>query len=296
MILISGASGHLGGQVLNHLVAALPNTQIVASSRDVAKLSHLKAKPVALRQADYNDKDSLLRAFQDINTLFFVSGYAPNDQRLQQHQNVIAAAEEAGVHYICYTSFANAGSDSKFIFAEVHHQTETWIKQSKIAYTIFRNSWYADLLLQGLERSLEQGRYAAAAGEGKINSIPRSEIAQAIAQVIVDDTHKKHHHRQQTYTLSGPETFTYAEAIAWIADAYQRPLVYKDVSTEELRQQYGGNDPDGYEINAIISSYEAMKAGEYDFVSNDFEKIMGRKPVKVSSFIRDKAQQSLGEV
>lgn len=288
MILITGASGKLGGLVLEKLLDQLPEGEkLSASSRDPDKISHYGAKGVNIYAADYDDKNSLIRAFRGVRKVFFVSGMAPNEQRIRQHRNVVSAAVLAGVRRVVYTSFCQAGPSSKFLFADVHHQTEEMLKNSGLTYTILRNSWYADLLLEGIEQTLDSGTFKAAAGDARINSIPREEIANAAVKVLTTDAFGN-----ATFDLTGPDTFNYAEAVSWMSQAYGKPISYSEVNSEQLRKLYGGDSPNGYKINGIISSYEAMRSGEYDFVSDDFAQIMGRKPQSVKDFIREQAQQA----
>lgn len=288
MILITGASGKLGSLVLQKLTDQLPqDEQLIASSRHPEKIAHLNEKRVETRQADYADKNSLIRAFRGVRKVFFVSGMAPNEERLQQHKNVVSAAVLAGVRRVCYTSFFNASPSSEFLFAGVHHQTEGMLKNSGLTYTIFRNSWYADLLLEGIDQTLDSGTFKAAAGNARINSIPREEIANAAAKVLMADAFGN-----ATYDMTGPETFSYSEAVAWISEAYGKTVKYVEENPEQIRKLYGGDEPNGYKINGILSSYQAMRAGEYETVSDDFEKIMGRKPQSVREFIQQQAEAS----
>lgn len=288
MILITGASGKLGSLVLEKLITQLPEGEkLAASSRSPDKLSQY-GESVDIHTADYDDKNSLIQAFRGVQKVFFVSGMAPNDQRNQQHRNVVSAAILAGVRQVVYTSFCHAEPESRFLFAQVHHHTEELLKQSGLTYTILRNSWYADLLLEGIEQTLESGTFKAAAGDARINSIPREEIANAVVKVLTTDAFGN-----ATFDLTGPETFSYSEAVAWMSEAYGKAITYSEVNIEQLRKLYGGDAPHGYEINGIISSYEAMQAGEYDFVSDDFEKIMGRKPQSVKDFLLQQAQKPL---
>lgn len=288
MILITGASGQLSNLVLKKLLSHPPakGEKLAASSRDTERISHLEEKGVAIRQADYADKNSLIRAFRGVRKIFFVSGMAPNDERIVQHRNVVSAAVLAGVRHVCYTSFFNASPDSKFLFAKVHHQTEEMLKSSGLTFTILRNSWYADLLLEGIAQTLKSGTFKAAAGNARINSIPRVEIANAAVRVLTSVGFGN-----ATFNLTGPETFSYAEAVAWISEAYGKTVNYTEVNTEQVRKLYGEDSPNGYKVNGIISSYEAMLAGEYDVVSDDFEKITGRKPQSVREFIFEQASQ-----
>lgn len=288
MILITGASGQLGSLVLKKVKDQLPEGEkLAAISRKAGKLAYLKKQGVETRQADYMDKNSLISAFRGVHKVFFVSGMAPGEERIQQHRNVVSAAVLAGVRHVCYTSFFNAGLASKFLFAGVHHHTEELLKGSGLTFTILRNSWYADLLLEDIAQTLALGTLKAGAGDARINSIPREEIANAAAKVLATDAYGN-----STFDMTGPETFSYPEAVAWISEAYKKNISYVDVNLEQIRKLYGGDSPQGYMINGIISSYEAMKAGEYEVVSDDFEKIMDRKPQSVQAFIRQQAQQA----
>lgn len=243
-----------------------------------------------MRYGDYEKPPSLENAFSGIDRLFIVSsGHLPNEQRIEQHKNALNAAVEAGVQQLYYTSFFNAEASSRFHFAEVHRQTEEAIKASSIpAYTIFRDAWYADLFLEGIEQTLEEGKLYAAAGSGRINSIPRAEIALAIAITLAAGGHES-----QIYEFTGPEIFTYADAATWLSEAFGRAVNYVDLSIEEALEHFGGKGA-GQEdemLQGIVSSYEAMRANEYARVSDDFQKITGRPPLAVREFLKEQANK-----
>src|SRR5215211_2610227 len=92
MILITGSTGQLGKATIEFLLKKIPAGEVAALAREE-------------RKGDYDDKASLVVAFKGIDKLFFISG---NDvaNRQKQHENVVAAAKEAGVKHIIYTSFA----------------------------------------------------------------------------------------------------------------------------------------------------------------------------------------------
>ena len=105
MILITGATGHLGKATIDFLLKkGVSATNIVALVRDEAKAADLKALGVGLRKGDYNDAASLETAFQGIDKLLLVSSSDIND-RTAQHLNAVNAAKKAGVKHIIYTSF-----------------------------------------------------------------------------------------------------------------------------------------------------------------------------------------------
>ncbi|MCY1220972.1 Quinone oxidoreductase 2 [compost metagenome] len=81
MILITGATGHLGSAIIDNLLKTVPANQIVALVRDEAKASALKEKGVTLRVGHYNDAASIQQAVQGVDSVLLVSGVDAN--RLQ---------------------------------------------------------------------------------------------------------------------------------------------------------------------------------------------------------------------
>lgn len=102
MILITGATGHLGTSVIQTLLKKTAASNIAALVRDEAKAIDIKEKGINIRVGNYDDKASLDKAMQGIEKVLLISGGgAPNG--LEQHQNVVNAAKNAGVKCIAYT-------------------------------------------------------------------------------------------------------------------------------------------------------------------------------------------------
>src|SRR5262245_44573417 len=123
-ILVAAASGQLGRLVVEVLLESLPASQIVAGVRnsdgDAAKA--FAAKGVEVRKADYADPSSLTAAFSGIDKLLLISSNAVGS-RFSQHANAIAAAKQAGVKLIAYTSILHADT-TPLGLSEEHKQTE----------------------------------------------------------------------------------------------------------------------------------------------------------------------------
>src|SRR6478752_3085182 len=103
-ILITGATGQLGKEVVNALLKKTDAGAISVLVRDAAKAGDLKAKGIDIRVGSYDDEASLVKAFKGINTVYFVSS-SEMANRSQQHENVVKAAKEAQVKHVVYTSF-----------------------------------------------------------------------------------------------------------------------------------------------------------------------------------------------
>lgn len=111
MILITGATGHLGKATIDSLLdKGISPNMISALVRDEAKAQSLQERGITFIKGDFNDYESLVNAFQGIDTLFFVSS-SDIFKRQEQHENVINAAKAANIRRIVFTSVTRKTED-----------------------------------------------------------------------------------------------------------------------------------------------------------------------------------------
>lgn len=285
MILVTGATGHFGGAVLNFLLEkGMAATQISALVRNAEKAEDLKNKGVNLRIGSYDDYASLVSAFKGSDKLLLVSGSElPN--RSEQHENVVKAAKEAGVKHIIYTSFERKNereTSPLWIVAQSHLQTEKWLKESGLAYTILKNNLYLDFLpvLVG-NKVLETGTIYLPAGNGKVSFALRAEFAEATANILASSGHEN-----KVYDFTNVEAYTYDEVAKSISNITGKAIKYVSPTAEEYTQTLtkAGVPPDF--VRSVASFMAAQAEGELDVVSHDLEKLLGRKPTSLNDFLK----------
>ncbi|MBN9549659.1 MAG: NmrA family NAD(P)-binding protein, partial [Alphaproteobacteria bacterium] len=153
-LLVTGASGHLGRAVINHLLDTfkVPAARIIATTRTPANLADLAALGVSVRAADFDDQASLAKAFQGADRALVISTneLMIQGKRREQQLAAVSAAGKAGVAHILYTSLPNPEPGSPILFAPDHYDTEQAIKASGVPYTMFRNGWYDENLFMSL--------------------------------------------------------------------------------------------------------------------------------------------------
>jgi NAD(P)H dehydrogenase (quinone) len=104
MIVVTGATGQLGGMVVERLLTRVPAEEIAVSVRDPAKANALAGRGVRVRRGDYDDAASLAHAFDGAGQLLLVSAATTGEAALRQLGTAIDAARAAGVRRIVYTS------------------------------------------------------------------------------------------------------------------------------------------------------------------------------------------------
>ena len=130
MILITGATGHLGSNVIRQLLKTISTNQFIATSSNLRGLQKLEEEGLHARLADFSDSETLEKAFIGIDKLLLISTMDQN--RFEQHKNVIDAAKSNGVQHIIYTSLAIKDIQTSGVkdLMISHFQTEDYIKSS----------------------------------------------------------------------------------------------------------------------------------------------------------------------
>jgi NAD(P)H dehydrogenase (quinone) len=285
-ILVTGATGHLGKAVTESLLQKTDAANISILVRDAGKAEAFKAQGVDVRVADYNDYDSLLAAFKGIDKLYMVSG---NDlaNRIQQQDNVVLAAKQAGVKHVVYTSYQRknetATSPINFV-AEGHLNTEHKLKESGLSYTLLQHDIYADMIpIFAGEHLLENKTIYLPAGDGKIAYALRTDFAEAGANVLLDDAGK---YINQSIELGGSEALNWQQIAGIISDITGESIAYVSPSNEEFNTTLTKAGVPAEYIGLFSGFSNAAKEGEFENVSGNLEKILGRKPVTVPEYLK----------
>ena len=266
-IAITGATGNIGGAVSAALAAdAVPFRMLV---RDASRAPELPGTEVAV--ATFADADASRAALQGVEVLLMVSAAEAQD-RLDQHRAFVAAAADAGVRHVVYTSFLGAAPDATFTLGRDHWATEQAIRESGMAFTFLRDSFYLDFVedLVG-----EDGVIRGPAGEGAMAAVARADVARVATAVLREPSR----HLDRTYDLTGPAAITLEQAASVVSEVRGRPVSYHRESLEEAYASRQRWQPEPWQADAWVSTYTAIADGSLRKVSGDVERVTGRPPM-----------------
>jgi NAD(P)H dehydrogenase (quinone) len=278
-IVVTGATGHLGRFTVESLLErGVPAAEIVATGRSVDKLADLAARGVTVRHADYTDPASLKEAFAGADRVLLVSG-SEMGKRVEQHRNAVAAARDAGVSLLVYTSAPKA-DDTALLLAAEHRETEAIVKASGVAYVLLRNSWYIENWTAQIGTQLEHGAVLGAAGEGRVSGAARRDYAEAAAAVLTSDGHEG-----ATYELGGDVAFTLAEYAAEVTRQSGTTVVYTDLPVDAYTRTligFGVPEP----VAAIIADSDAgIVRGDLLSDSGTLRRLIGRPTTSLAEAV-----------
>lgn len=268
-IAVTGATGQLGQLVVNELLEQNTSHDIIAVVRDEAKAVHLAQRGAEIRVAAYGNPEALKAAFTGVDKLLLISS-SEIGQRIEQHQNVINAAQEAGVQHIVYTSAPRAAT-TNLILAPDHKATEENIAQSGLAYTILRNNWYTENYKDRVETARQTGAVVAAAGAGRVASATRADFAAGAVAVLLGTGHEG-----KVYELGGDYAWNYNELAETIGEMIGKPVVYKAVDAETLVDILKGAGLNEGTAGFVAALDSNIADGALAEVTGDLSKLIGR--------------------
>ncbi len=277
IIAITGVTGQLGRLVAKKLGEQVPADTILGLARNPAKAAGLG---VSVREADYTKPETLASALVGVATLLLISA-SEIGKRAAQHHNVIAAAKEAGVKRIVYTSLLHADS-SPLDLAVEHHATETELKGSGLPLTILRNGWYTENHTAWIGAALSGGAFLGSAGAGKVSCAPRADYAEAAVVTLTGEGHVG-----KTYELAGDDAYTLGELAAEISRQTGKAIPYRNVAETDYAATLAGLGlPEGL-AKAIAGWDVCASQGALFDDGRQLSRLIGRPTTPLSSVVAD---------
>lgn len=284
-ILVTGATGNLGGLVIDELLNKTEANNIVALVRDTQKAENLKAKGIDIREGNYDDENSLVKAFNEIEKIYFISG---NDleQRVSQHKNIVAAAEKAGVKHIIYTSFGRKDeSENSPIYpvAKGHLAAEEALKNASLGYTILKHNLYMEVIpLFAGENLLDSKTLFLPAEDGKTGFMARKDMAILAAEILTNEGHEN-----KTYEVSGEKAFSFAEITALISEVSDEEINYISPDAGEFAETLKGYGVPQPAINLTVMFAKGIAQGEFDETATIYKDLTGYKPTSLKTYLKE---------
>ncbi|MBN7812247.1 SDR family oxidoreductase [Algoriphagus sp. H41] len=280
-IAVTGATGQLGTLVIAQLKTQVSTENLVALARNTEKAGALGTE---VRPFDYAQPEILAKSLQGVDRLLLISS-SEIGHRFAQHSNVIAAAQQAGVKWIVYTSLLHAPESSLSLAGE-HVATEKLLAESGIAHTILRNGWYHENFISSIQASVAMGTYAGSAGEGKISAASRQDFAEAAAKVILDEKHIG-----KVYELAGDTAYTLTELSSEISEQSGKEVSYANMPEAAYADILKGAGLPAGLAEAIAGWDTSISQGDLLDESKQLSQLIGRPTSPVADTVQAALKQ-----
>ncbi|CDN48149.1 SDR family oxidoreductase [Neorhizobium galegae] len=230
-ILVTGATGNVGRQVVEHLVER--GADVRALVRDPSKA--VFPAGVSVVQGDFLDIDSLRNAMSGVSTLFLLNAVVPDE--FTQALIALNVARSAGIERIVYLSVIHAD-----VYVNVPHfagkfGVERMIEQMGFKATILRPAYFMQNDLMVKDVITGYGAYTMPVGAKGLAMIDTRDIAEIAALELLRRDQAAEPLALDRINLVGPETLTGTDIAAIWSDVLARPI------------SYGGDNTEGFEQN-----------------------------------------------
>ncbi|MEV6868011.1 NAD(P)H-binding protein [Streptosporangium subroseum] len=281
MILVTGATGTIGSEVLRLLVRR--GARLRALSRDPARLHLPVETDVEVVQADFEHPDSLHRAVDGVESVFLLT--APGARVPEHDLAMIDAACSAKVRKVVKLSAiggAEQGTGRGARPSDWHDPGERALAAGGLAWSALRPSSFASNALHWA-RMIQAGEPVPnMTGTGTQGAVdPRDVAAVAVEALLTDELNGAAH------TLTGPDLVSVPDQVATLAEELGRPIETVDVPPGAVREQMLAAGLDPSVVDVAVRGYQLVRAGGNAVVTGDVERILGRPARTFRIWARD---------
>ena len=305
-ILLNGVDGNFGSRCASVLLEKWPHEDLIFTAPTEKGLKAYEGRGVELRVADFNDETGLVEAFKGADIMILISMPFVGPRRRKVQKAAIDAAVKAGVNRLVYTSIVGAGEkDIDTYEANDHVYTEAYIKSVGIHYLFMRDSQYAEAMVSNyINAYTNTGNVLANnMGSGKMAYISRDDCAIAAAYAAMSDW------QDRVVDVNGAEPLTIAEYIEIANQVTGHHVKYVEISdeeqyaffdsigvprtTEQMWAQTATNFP--FCSDGMVTFGRAIRLGQMSTFTDDFEKLVGRKPLTVKEIFEHMDEHLIGQ-
>ncbi|WP_125764128.1 SDR family oxidoreductase [Companilactobacillus hulinensis] len=280
--IITGATGHLGSQILKGVMELVPNSDISVGVHTVSKAKNLADEGLEVLPIDYMNEDMMVSALTGKDVFVYVPSKSHDSfSRVTELENVVAAAEKAKVGHILAMGFIADQENNPFDLSAFYGYLPRRLAESNLKFTIIKNALYADPLVPYLPELIERKNVIYPVGKEALSFISLEDSAKAFAKVATTEELRQD---GKIFTLTQDRNYTMPELAAVLSEVSGHQIGYSPVSLQEFSDMYN----QGGEGHMLGSMYKAGGMGLLNVVTDDYQQIMGHVATGLKDFLVSK--------
>ena len=280
MIVVTGATGQLGSQIVAALLDRVPAGQVGVSVRDPGRAAGLAERGVRVRTGDFHRPDTLADAFAGASQVLVVSASELGSTAIESNTTAIDAARAAGAERVLYTSHQGVAEDSLFAPMPVHAAGERHLAASGQPYTSLRNGFYASTVPFLIGPALTTGEIVAPA-DGPVSWTTHADLAEAAAAILAEPRRLD----GATPPLTGAEALDLDDVAAILTRLTGRTIRRTVADDDEWAAALASQGVPAPQATMLLGMFRAARRGEFDIVSPALSELIGRPATPLSSYL-----------
>jgi uncharacterized protein YbjT (DUF2867 family) len=275
MILITGASGNVGKEVLKQITQT--GVEVRAAFQSASKAAGAPSG-VEIVTVDYNQPETLRTALKAVERVFLVG--PPTAQLPALERRAMEVIAQSGIRQVVKLS-AMGGREA--IFPRQHARSEDYIQSTGVPYTFLRPNGFMQNMVNYDAPTIDtQSAFYGSEGDGRVSHIDIRDVAAVAVKALTEDDHAG-----KAYTLTGPEALTNKEIAQILSAELRREIRFINLPPKKLRDRLLSAGVPEWNADALLDLQRLYREGKATTVTRDVEQILGRKAISFAQFFRD---------
>jgi (4-alkanoyl-5-oxo-2,5-dihydrofuran-3-yl)methyl phosphate reductase len=277
MILVTGATGNIGSELVKLLVAKGAPVRVI--SRDEKKVSYLDPS-VQRVIGDRHDPSIVRKAAQGADKVFLLAVLF--DKNHEADRLLIEEAKQAGAGQIVMISSGSVRMEGNAI-GRLHREKEQMVEGSGIPWTLLRpGGFMSNAILWWAESIKSQSKVFNPAGNGKTAPISPYDIAAVAAAALTSSGHEG-----KAYDLTGAELLSAPEQVEILSKVIGKPIECVDIPPEVAAERMvAAGLPDAL-VKSLAELWEQVRKEAYTFHTHEVERLTGRPAQTFETWCRE---------
>ncbi len=286
MIIVTGATGRLGSQIVEKLLDRVPAEAVGVSVRDTNKAAALAARGVRVRVGDFTDPATLDHAFEGADQVLVVSAAIRGPQAAEASRAAIDAAARAGAARVLYTSHQAASPNSLFDPGRQHAMAESHLTGLGIAHTALRHGFYASTFEYYLPAAMQTGELRLPE-DGPFSWTAHEDLAEVDAVALTHPGALD----GRTPPLTAPDLLDFTDVAHILNDVTDRTIKRIVVDDEEWKATVTAQGMPAAAADFTLGMFRAARAGEFAVTDPTLETLLERPALPAHTVIEDILQR-----
>lgn len=279
MILVTGATGTTGRRVARRL--SKWGIKFSALVTDPDQAPNLQSSKIELLKGDLAKPDTIKKAMDGIEHALLLPPNTKDQVKLEK--NFIDAAKETGVRYVVKYSAIGADPDSPSELLRWHGESEKYLKQSGLKYSIVRpNIFMQNFVNFYSEQIREKKEFRLPLKDARCGWVDVRDVGRLIAKLLTENGRSG-----KVLTVTGPESLNCREIAEIFSNAVGKKVKYIDVKPKEFRKDMLKAGASERIASAYTELYKLVSDGLCDIVTDTFYEVTEKQPRTFDEFVDD---------
>ena len=278
MILLTGATGKTGSATAKALNDR--GIKFRALIRNEEKREEIESLGGEVVIGSIENKEAVDQSMVDIEAALIL---LPNSEnQLSLEKQLVDSAKQAGANRVVKMSSIEATPDATSPIPKLHLESEEYIKQSGLNWTMIKPNFYMQNLLASAGTIKDQGKIFLPMGEGKTGMIDTTDVGKVLAKVLSEDGHESMNHE-----ITGPEILSFYEVAEIFSQGLGKQVDYVDVPLGAYKETLGQFLTNQWHLDAVIDLFKGIADGGIEEKTDTYSELMGESPKSLSEFISE---------